>query len=36
MRRGQALRRSVLAAAFSGRLTGASTDTEIIEEMAEA
>lgn len=34
--RGAALRRAVLAAAFSGRLTGASTDTEIIEEMAEA
>lgn len=34
--RSKALRRAVLAAAFSGRLTGASTDTEIIEEVAQA
>lgn len=36
LKRREALRRAVLAAAFSGRLTGASTDTEIIEEAAEA
>lgn len=30
-----ALRRSVLSAAFSGRLTGQSSDTEILEETAE-
>jgi len=34
--RSEALKSAVLAAAFAGRLTGASTDTEIIEEMAEA
>lgn len=33
--RGAALRRAVLAAAFSGRLTGRSRDAEIIEEVAE-
>jgi type I restriction enzyme S subunit len=31
---GKALRRSLLAAAFSGRLTGRSSDVELIEEMA--
>lgn len=36
LRRGQALRRAVLAAAFSGRLTGGRTDEEVIEEMTEA
>ncbi|WP_431843060.1 hypothetical protein [Calidifontibacter indicus] len=30
-----ALRRAVLAAAFSGKLTGRRTDDEVIEEMAE-
>ncbi len=30
------LRRALLDAAFSGRLTGRSTDTEIVEELAEA
>lgn len=30
-----ALRRAVLAAAFSGRLTGASADSEVIEEAAQ-
>ena len=30
----QSLRRSLLAAAFSGRLTDRSTDMEIVEEMA--
>lgn len=30
----QALRRAVLAAAFSGRLTGRSSDAEVIEETA--
>ena len=30
----QSLRRSLLAAAFSGRLTGRSTDIEMVEEMA--
>lgn len=33
--RGDGLRRAVLAAAFSGRLTGHGTDTELIEELAE-
>lgn len=33
--RSAALRRAILAAAFSGRLTGFSSDTEVIEEMAE-
>lgn len=33
--RGVALRRAVLGAAFSGRLTGASSDNEIIEETAD-
>ena len=28
------LRRALLAAAFSGRLTGRSTDTEVVEELA--
>jgi type I site-specific restriction endonuclease len=32
--RGRALRRALLDAAFSGRLTGRSTDTEIVEEIA--
>jgi type I restriction enzyme S subunit len=32
-RRGSVLRRALLQAAFSGRLTGSSTDTEIIEEL---
>ena len=35
-RRGGALRRALLAAAFSGRLTGTSSDDERIEEMIEA
>jgi len=34
--RSTALRRAVLAAAFSGRLTGRSADAEIIEEIAES
>lgn len=34
-RRANSLRRAVLAAAFSGRLTGQGTDTEHIEELAE-
>lgn len=33
-RRAAALRRSLLQSAFSGRLTGASTDIEIVEELA--
>lgn len=33
-RRSVALRRALLTAAFSGRLTGRSTDTEVVEEMA--
>lgn len=33
-RRGNAFRRALLAAAFTGRLTGRSTDTEIVEEFA--
>lgn len=33
-RRGQALRRSLLAAAFDGKLTGRHTDQEVIEELA--
>jgi type I restriction enzyme S subunit len=32
--RTESLRRSVLAAAFSGRLTGRASDIEIVEEMA--
>ena len=32
--RAATLRRSLLAAAFSGRLTGQVTDTEMVEEMA--
>lgn len=32
--RSAALRRALLAAAFSGRLTGRSTDTEVVEELA--
>jgi len=32
--RGDALRRALLSAAFSGRLRGRSTDTEMLEEMA--
>jgi type I restriction enzyme S subunit len=32
--RGQALRRALLAAAFSGRLIGRSTDAEVVEELA--
>ena len=35
-RRGNALRRAVLAAAFEGKLTGRHTDTEVIEEMASS
>lgn len=34
--RSAALRRAVLAAAFSGRLTGHRTDDEVIEELAQA
>jgi type I restriction enzyme S subunit len=34
--RGTALRRSLLAAAFSGRLTGQSSDLDLAEEMAGA
>lgn len=34
--RGLALRRAVLAAAFSGKLTGHRTDVEVIEELTEA
>lgn len=34
--RGKSLRRAVLAAAFSGKLTGRRTDDEHIEELAEA
>ncbi len=33
--RSRALRRAVLAAAFSGRLTGAASDSDLIEETAE-
>lgn len=33
--RAQSLRRAVLAAAFSGRLTGHGSDTDVIEEFAE-
>ncbi len=33
-RRAQALRRSLLDAAFSGRLTGRASDMEFVEEMA--
>jgi type I restriction enzyme, S subunit len=33
-RRSETLRRSLLAAAFAGRLTGRTTDIEIVEEMA--
>lgn len=33
--RSLATRRGVLAAAFSGRLTGASVDSEVIEELAQ-
>ncbi|MET3176011.1 UNVERIFIED_ORG: type I restriction enzyme S subunit [Arthrobacter sp. UYCu721] len=36
LRRADRLRASLLAAAFSGRLTGAASDTEDIEQMAEA
>jgi type I restriction enzyme S subunit len=35
MRRADGLRRAVLAAAFSGRLSGHSSDTNVIEELAE-
>ena len=35
MRRSAGLRRAVLAAAFSGRLTGHSSDTNVVEELAE-
>lgn len=35
-RRGGTLRRAVLTAAFSGKLTGRHTDDEVIEELAEA
>lgn len=34
MRRGASLRRALLDAAFSGRLTGRSTDSEIVDEIA--
>ncbi|MGO1316611.1 MAG: hypothetical protein ACTMIR_06205 [Cellulomonadaceae bacterium] len=34
-KRSEALRRSLLTAAFSGKLTGSSSDTERIEELAE-
>jgi type I restriction enzyme S subunit len=34
LRQGMNLRRALLAAAFSGRLTGRSTDVEVVEEMA--
>ena len=34
-RRGQALRRAVLAAAFAGKLTGRRMDVEVIEELAQ-
>lgn len=34
--RGDALKRAVLAAAFSGKLTGHHTDQEVIEELADA
>jgi type I restriction enzyme S subunit len=33
--RGKSLRRAVLAAAFSGRLTGYGSDTDVLEELAE-
>lgn len=36
LQRGEALRRAVLAAAFEGKLTGRLTDSEVIEELAEA
>ncbi len=35
-RRGEALRRATLGAAFEGKLTGRHTDQEVIEELAEA
>lgn len=35
-KRSSALRRALLSAAFSGRLTGASTDTEVVEEIADS
>lgn len=35
-RRAASLRRALLAAAFSGQLTGAASDTERVEELAEA
>lgn len=35
LRRGQSLRRSLLAAAFSGRLTGHGSDSDVISELAE-
>jgi type I restriction enzyme S subunit len=34
--RGRALRRALLVAAFSGQLTGASSDMDRVEELAEA
>lgn len=34
-RREQSLRQAVLAAAFSGRLTGHGSDTDVLEELAE-
>ena len=34
--RSRALRRALLTAAFSGRLTGRSTDTEVVEEIADS
>jgi type I restriction enzyme S subunit len=33
--RGRSLRRALLAAAFSGRLTGRGSDTNVIEKLAE-
>lgn len=35
LRRSEALRRALLAAAFSGRLTGRSSDRELMEELAD-
>jgi hypothetical protein len=33
--RAKSLRQTILAAAFSGRLTGRSSDTDVISELAE-
>ena len=35
VQRGAALRRALFAAAFSGRLTGRSSDSELVEELAD-